>query len=163
MAFGDSAATLLARLPGQADEQPRRLAARGGRMSLSYGRNQNGPVIDFTLGGDIKVTIHPDLDDTRRIVGILRGASFWAMEESHNPPPPSLKSAKVEGSVYAQFIVDTLGTVDMTTFRGLKSTHDLFTNAVKQALAGYSFRPGMIAGHKVKTLVQMPFDFSITP
>jgi hypothetical protein len=201
-AFGDSAAALLARPPGRADLPTRRLTSTGAMISLSYGRSQGGDVIEFTLGPDGAVVVHPSLDDTRRILGILRGASFWGMEQSHGqiaklphpmissrpgfppdsymesrvdrqpkplagnkPPvfPPLLKSAKVEGSVYAQFVVDTLGKVDMTTFRVLKSTHDLFTNAVKQALAGYSFRPGMIGGHKVKTLVQMPFDFPITP
>ena len=45
--------------------------------------------------------------------------------------PDMLRSANVEGEVLAQFVVDTTGRADMSTFKVLKSTHDLFTNAVK--------------------------------
>ena len=47
--------------------------------------------------------------------------------------PDMLRSANVEGEVLAQFVVDTTGRADMSTFKVLKSTHDLFTNAVKSS------------------------------
>lgn len=86
-AFGDSAAALLANPPGKRDGATRRLASAAAMLSLSYERRQGGDVIEFTVGGDGGVAVHPSLDDTRRILGILRGASFWAMEQSHGRSP----------------------------------------------------------------------------
>jgi protein TonB len=50
----------------------------------------------------------------------------------------------------------------MSQFKVLKSSHDLFTNAVKQALTGMRFYPAEIGGRKVKQLVQQPFNFTLT-
>src|SRR5689334_23852316 len=44
--------------------------------------------------------------------------------------PDMLKSANVEGEVLAQFVVDTTGRADMSTFKVLKSSHELFTQSV---------------------------------
>jgi periplasmic protein TonB len=76
--------------------------------------------------------------------------------------PDMLRSANVEGEVLAQFTVDTTGRAEMTTFKVLKSTHDLFTNAVKASLPNMKFYPAEVGGKKVKQLVQMPFQFSLT-
>jgi protein TonB len=79
------------------------------------------------------------------------------------PPryPDMLRSANVEGEVLAQFVVDTTGRAEMNTFKVLKSSHDLFTNAVKSALANMKFYPAEVGGRKVKQLVQMPFVFGL--
>jgi hypothetical protein len=45
----------------------------------------------------------------------------------------------------------------------LKSTHDLFTAAVKEVVLRYKFTPAELAGRKVKQLVQLPFEFRVTP
>jgi protein TonB len=60
-------------------------------------------------------------------------------------------------------VVDTLGRVDSTTFHVLKSTHDLFTSAVKEVVFRYRFSPAELGGHRVKQLVRMPFDFRMSP
>ena len=75
--------------------------------------------------------------------------------------PDMLRSANVEGEVLAQFVVDTTGRAEMSTFKTLKSSHDLFTNSVKSALANMKFYPAEVGGRKVKQLVQMPFVFSL--
>lgn len=75
--------------------------------------------------------------------------------------PDMLRSANVEGEVLAQFVVDTTGRADMKEFKVLKSTHDLFTNAVKASLPNMKFYPAEIGGKKVRQLVQMPFQFSL--
>jgi protein TonB len=82
----------------------------------------------------------------------------------NNPPPrypDMLRSANVEGEVLAQFVVDTTGRAEMREFKVLKSSHDLFTNAVKAALANMRFYPAEVGGKKVRQLVQMPFVFSL--
>jgi len=76
--------------------------------------------------------------------------------------PDMLRSANVEGEVLAQFVVDTTGKADMSTFKTLKETHALFTQAVKTALPQMRFYPAEVGGKKVKQLVQMPFQFNLT-
>jgi protein TonB len=76
--------------------------------------------------------------------------------------PDMLRSANVEGEVLAQFVVDTTGRAEMNTFKVLKTSHDLFTNAVKAALPNMRFYAAEVGGRKVKQLVQMPFQFALT-
>ena len=75
--------------------------------------------------------------------------------------PDMLRSANVEGEVLAQFVVDTTGHYESGTFKVLKSSHDLFTAAVKNALPTMRFYPAEVGGRKVKQLVQQPFTFSL--
>jgi protein TonB len=82
-----------------------------------------------------------------------------------NPPPrypDMLRSSNVEGEVLAQFVVDTAGKADMKEFKVLKSTHDMFTAAVKAVLPNMKFYPAEVGGRKVKQLVQMPFQFNLS-
>jgi protein TonB len=76
--------------------------------------------------------------------------------------PDMLRSANVEGEVLAQFVVDTTGRVEANSIKILKSSHDLFTNAVQQALRTARYYPAEIGGRKVKQLVQQPFNFTLT-
>jgi periplasmic protein TonB len=76
--------------------------------------------------------------------------------------PDILKQAGVEGEVLAQFVVDTTGRAEMNTFKVLKSTHELFTVAVRSALPSMRFYPAEVGGRKVKQLVQQPFAFHIS-
>ena len=75
--------------------------------------------------------------------------------------PDMLRSAGIEGSVLAQFVVDTTGRADMSTFKVLKTDNDLFSTSVKNALARMRFLPAEVGGKKVKQLVQQPFQFSL--
>ncbi|MFY7922599.1 TonB family protein [Gemmatimonas sp.] len=75
--------------------------------------------------------------------------------------PDMLRTAGIEGQVLAQFVVDTTGRAEMGTFKALKSDNDLFTTAVKNALARMRFLPAEVGGRKVKQLVQQPFQFSL--
>lgn len=75
--------------------------------------------------------------------------------------PEMLRSAQVEGTVLASFVVDTSGRADMGTFKVLRSDHELFTNAVKNALPRIRYLPAEVGGRKVKQLVQQPFQFSL--
>ena len=76
--------------------------------------------------------------------------------------PDMLRSANVEGEVLAQFVVDTSGRVESGSIKILKSSHDLFTNAVRQSLTAARYYPAEIGGRKVKQLVQQPFNFTLT-
>jgi periplasmic protein TonB len=75
--------------------------------------------------------------------------------------PDMLRSAGVEGEVLAQFIVDTTGRAEPGSFKVLKTSHELFAQAVKNALPRMRFLPAEIGGRKVKQLVQQPFNFAL--
>lgn len=76
--------------------------------------------------------------------------------------PDALREAHVEGNVLAQFVVDVQGHPDLTTFKVLQSSHELFTNAVASALPNMRFHPALVGGRPVKQLITMPFTFSLT-
>jgi protein TonB len=73
--------------------------------------------------------------------------------------PEHLRLAELKGEVRAEFVVDTTGIPDTTSFKVLESTHGLFTAAVKTVLPSLRFAPAERGGKKVKQLVQMPFKF----
>jgi protein TonB len=75
--------------------------------------------------------------------------------------PDMLKTAGVEGEVLAQFIVDTTGRVEPGSFKVLKTSHELFAAAVRNALPNMKFLPAEAGGRKVKQVVQQPFVFAI--
>jgi TonB family protein len=82
---------------------------------------------------------------------------------NHAPQYPTLlRESNIDGAVLAQFVVDTLGRADMGTFKVLKSDHDLFTASVRGNLPDMKFNPAEVGGRKVKQLVQMPFQFSLS-
>ena len=106
------------------------------------------------------------------VQSVKQGSTFFEFQVEHyaspipgNPSPrypDMLRSANVEGEVLAQFIVNADSTVDMGSFKVLRSTHDLFTASVRNALAQMRFDPAMVGSHRVRQLVQMPFSFSLS-
>lgn len=75
--------------------------------------------------------------------------------------PPLLRAARVEGTVLASFVVDEEGLIEMRTFKVLKSDHDAFTDAVRDALPAMRFQAAEVDGRRVKQLVQQPFVFNL--
>ncbi|MGH7717281.1 MAG: energy transducer TonB [Gemmatimonadaceae bacterium] len=84
--------------------------------------------------------------------------------ESAAPAYPSdLLAQKIEGSVQVQYVVDTTGMVDTTSFSVIWSSHPQFATAVRDALPGMRFRAAILRSRKVRQLVQQPFVFRIVP
>jgi hypothetical protein len=75
--------------------------------------------------------------------------------------PEPLRVANVEGEALAQFVVDTMGLAQMSTFRILKSTDPWFTSAVYGLLPRLRLAPAEIKGRKVRELVQEPYAFNL--
>jgi protein TonB len=75
--------------------------------------------------------------------------------------PDILRQAGVEGEALVSFVVDTTGRVDLSSFTVVRTTHELFAKAVKDALPRMRFIPAEIGDRKVKQLVQQPFSFAI--
>ncbi len=85
-----------------------------------------------------------------------------ALEGSPKPKYPSvLESSGLAGEVQAQFVVRTSGKVDMDSFKVLKSTNELFTQAVRNVLLRMQFSPATIGGKAVNQLVQQSFQFAV--
>jgi protein TonB len=73
--------------------------------------------------------------------------------------PSALESSRVEGRVLVQFGVDTLGSVDMSTFTVLESSNELFVRAFAETLSKWRFYPAEVGGRKVKQVAQLPLKF----
>jgi TonB family protein len=76
--------------------------------------------------------------------------------------PDELRRANVEGVVLAQFVVTASGDVEPGTFKELRSSDPLFTEAVKANLPSMKFYPAEVKGVRVKQLVQQPFTFALS-
>jgi protein TonB len=63
--------------------------------------------------------------------------------------------------VLIRFVVDTLGRIDVSTIQVLSSTHDQFTRAVRDVLPAFRFKPAEVGGHRVRSLAEMPFEFTV--
>lgn len=84
------------------------------------------------------------------------------LSDSPKPRYPSvLESSGIAGEVQAQFVVLSSGKADMDQFKVLKSTNELFTQAVKSVLPRMKFSPAMIGGKPVNQLVQQSFQFAV--
>jgi hypothetical protein len=69
----------------------------------------------------------------------------------------------VQGIVYTQFIVDSVGRADTLTMEILEKVEPQFVAAVKQALPNMKYKPAVFAGRRVNQLVQQAFVFRIKP
>jgi len=85
--------------------------------------------------------------------------------QAPNSPTPQypdiLRQAGVEGEALVSFVVDTNGRADVSSLKIIRSTHDLFATAVKNALPRMRFIPAEVGDKKVRQLVQQPFSFAI--
>lgn len=73
--------------------------------------------------------------------------------------PSALRTARVEGSVFARFVVDTTGRVLMESVSVEAADHPLFGQAVVEALRRSRYTPAELQGRKVSQLVVQPFVF----
>lgn len=84
------------------------------------------------------------------------------LSDSPKPKYPSvLEASGIAGEVQAQFVVSSSGKADMDSFKVLKSSNELFTQAVKNVLPRMRFSPAMIGGKPVNQLVQQSFQFAV--
>ncbi len=75
--------------------------------------------------------------------------------------PERLLSAKVQGEVLVQFVVDERGVAEMSSFKVLRSTNSEFTESVRKAVRSTTFQPAEFGGKRVRQLVQQPYQFAV--
>ncbi len=76
--------------------------------------------------------------------------------------PAILQQAGIQGSVLAEFIIDTLGRVERNSFKVVNSSHPLFDGPARDAIMSCRYKPGRISGRAVRVRVQQPVNFSIS-
>jgi protein TonB len=120
------------------------------------GKGVKGGVGSGVVGGTGPVST----DQTYFEFQVERPASM--LDDSPKPKYPTvLESSGIAGEVQAQFVVTSNGKADMDTFKVLKSTNELFTQAVKNVLPRMRFSPAQIGGKAVNQLVQQSFQFAV--
>ena len=75
--------------------------------------------------------------------------------------PPSMRAAGVEGKVFARFLVNSDGLVSRESIRIVSSTNELFSEAVRDAIAKMRFAPARIGSKAVAQMVQQVFIFRL--
>jgi len=101
--------------------------------------------------------------DSMRVRNERRGAAAVAAArnaQSSRAAAAMSWTGPVDEAVLAQFVVDSAGRYEEGSFHVLRSSHDLFTQAVRAALPGMRFIPAELNGAKVRQLVQQPFIFA---
>lgn len=79
------------------------------------------------------------------------------------PPafPSALRERGIGGRVAVLFIVDTLGRAEPGSLRVVEASDPQFAQSVRAVLPRYRFSPGEVGGQRVRTLVELPFDFTL--
>ena len=120
------------------------------------GKGVQGGVGSGVVGGTGPVTLGQTFFEFQ----VEKPASM--LDDSPKPRYPGvLESSGIAGEVQAQFVVAENGRADMGTFKVLKSSNDLFTQAVRNVLPRMHFSPALIGGKPVKQLVQQSFQFAV--
>ena len=133
--------------------------------------------IDPTAGpiSTVNLPIGPTLPPSGGIGGPpgLGGSPGEAIEARYVEKPPrllrseqprfpdALRARGRNGRVVVQFVVDTLGRAEMSEFKVVDETDAQLADAVRAVLPRFRFTPGEAAGRKVRTLVALPFDFTL--
>jgi TonB family protein len=76
--------------------------------------------------------------------------------------PETLRTRNIQGEALLQFVVDTIGMIELSSVRVLKSTHPLFALAVYQRIPAMRFQPAQVGGRHVKEMVRQPYDFNLS-
>jgi protein TonB len=75
--------------------------------------------------------------------------------------PLILAQSRIGGHVLVEFTIDSAGVVDMASLRVLRSTNNLFTEAVRAVIPHLRFLPAQIGQHSVGVRVRQPFEFTV--
>lgn len=141
------------------------------RYSWSRDLSNCGTILLWTRGSDTDVP-HETISSPTEIEALVASLSVFTADQVDRPAaldsakplvipyPPSLFAAHTRGTVVAEFVVDVDGQVEPGTLGIVSSTHPLFTDAVRRAVAGAIFTPALRAGKPVRQLVHQPFEFT---
>jgi TonB family protein len=146
------------------------LAPEGVGSGFGAGGVTDGPVIkDLSAGlGDIGRDLTSSIDAPR----LSGGDSIYTQVDvdsvvtrfagSAAPTYPlDLLKRGIQGSVVTQYVVDTTGLADSASLKIIRTTDELFSDAVRAALPYMRFFPAKVGSKKVRQLVEQEFSFKI--
>jgi len=137
------------------------------------GKSQCGTILLWSRGPDTEpkrlgATMKPDtleqLLATKAVFTAEEVDTVARLDADHEPDvayPASLRASHVEGTVLAEFVVDTTGQVEPDRFTIVGSSDPLFADAVRDAVRGASYTPAVRKGRRVRQLVRQPFEFRL--
>ena len=99
--------------------------------------------------GDSPVYFHYQVGRPAKVAGSPKGPTY----------PDSLKESNVMGEVTMTFIVGTTGSVESSSLKIVKTTHPLFSDAVREWLLQLRFIPAEKNGAKVRQSVEQTVVF----
>ena len=73
--------------------------------------------------------------------------------------PTGLASVGIEGRVEVQFVIDTTGKVEPSSFQVVKSTQVRIEPTAQTAIMGSLFRPAQLSGVPVRQLTRQAIRF----
>ncbi len=73
--------------------------------------------------------------------------------------PATLQKAGITGTVQIQFVVDESGKVDPASVKVLSSSVPALADAAKNIVGEIKFKPGVLAGKPVKSVVLLPIVY----
>jgi protein TonB len=82
------------------------------------------------------------------------------MTQGPNRFPEALRASGMGGRVVLEFVVDTTGHVDPSSFKVISTPHPAFANAAKEMLSKSVFRPGKMRGQSVAVLVRQSINYT---
>jgi len=119
------------------------------------GKGVEGGIASGVVGGTGPVSttetfVEAEVDDPVRPINIPRPKY-----------PPVLQQAGIAGSVDVQYVVDTPGRAEPSSFKVLRSTNKAFEDPARDAIVAGTFKPARIRGQAVRQLVQQRISFTI--
>jgi TonB family protein len=124
------------------------------------GRGVEGGLANGVVGGTGKVDVPEDFDAIYEAT--TSDARFdQAVLVSQPTPryPQVLETARLEGRVAFEFVIDTVGRVQPSSIRILESTHEAFSAAARTAVTAAIFEPARLSGHPVRQLTRQAIRF----
>ena len=140
----------------QAALDPRNFAGRGQEGGVAWGAvGGTGPVDAALMApgvGDGEVVYTAALEDAR----------FEPAELVSQPPPRyprAMEMIAVSGRVVIQFIVDTVGRVEVRSIQIVESSHEAFEAPARESVTEAIFRPARLGTIPVRQLTRQPISF----
>jgi periplasmic protein TonB len=125
------------------------------------GRGVEGGVAEGVVGGTGRVDTGPG--DLNAIYEATTNDERFEPATLVLQPPPryptALETLGMEGRVDVEFVIDTLGRVQLPSIRILASSHPDFADAARAAVAGAMFRPAHLSAHAVRQLTRQSIRF----
>jgi periplasmic protein TonB len=120
------------------------------------GSGMEGGVADGVVGGTGPVQVDQIYQATTNLPGF---EPAMALSQPTPQYPSGLASVGIEGRVEVQFVIDTTGKVDPSSFQVVKSTQVGFEPAARTAILGSLFRPARLSNVPVRQLTRQSIKF----